>query len=122
MRTLKLYGSGSSTGNAIAQVTIPSKGRIVGIQASVMMDQVADNSAGRAELSKSSASEIGVNGAQQCICEVGLYGNLVTSGLTGLGVNQFFPVDVPVDQGQIIYLHFSCTTTTIYATFLIHYL
>jgi len=122
MRTLKLYGTGSTTANAVAQITIPSRSRIVGIQAGIRIDQVADNSALQLELSKSSASEIGVNGAQQCIASFGAYANLVTSGLTQGGINLFVPVDVQVEQGQIIYLHALVTTSVFYAEFVLHYM
>lgn len=105
MRSIKLYGTGLATGNAVAQVTIPSKGRIVGVQFAASIDSVTDGASLNIEVSRASAREIAVNGAQQCVAEINVYGNFVTSGLAQGGVNQFFPVDVDVDQGQIIYLH-----------------
>lgn len=68
-------------------------------------DAIADNNAGAVEISQASATEIAVNGAQQAICEVRCFNNLVTSGMTMVSLTGFFPVDVAVKQGQIIYLH-----------------
>lgn len=105
MNSLKIYATGSATANAVAQVIIPKASTIKGIQIAFALDSATDNGAFNMELSRASAREVAVNGAQQCICEVTQYGNFVTSGLNATGVNVFLPVDVPVTQGQIIYLH-----------------
>lgn len=120
MRTIKLYGTGSATANAVAQVTIPSRSRLVGVQACIRLDQVADNSSVVLELSKASATEVAVNGSQQCVAMWGNYANLVTSGIGMGGINVFYPVDVSLDQGQILYLHAAVTTSTFYAEIVLH--
>lgn len=120
MRSIKLYGTGSATANAVAQVTIPSKGRIVGVQFSAYFDAITDNAVAQLEVSRASAREINVNGAQQCICEINNYANFVTSGLAFAGQNGFLPVDVDVDQGQIIYFHAATSgTITFLGTFIL---
>jgi hypothetical protein len=122
MRTLKLYATGSATANNAANIIIPSAGRLRGVQCGVSFDSITDNAQCDLEVSRASATEINVNGAQQCIVQVGIRNNLLTSGLTGLGVNTFLPVDVQVVQGQIIYLHTVIVgTITYFATFIIHY-
>lgn len=122
MNTLKLYGTGSATANAVAQVIIPSKGRIRGIQFSVLLDSITDNSSVQCEVSRSSAREIAVNGAQQSIAEIAASQNFVTSGLATSGLNIFCPCDIPVIQGQIIYLHAAVAGTLTYnCTALISY-
>ncbi len=122
MRTLKLYATGSATGNNVANVVIPSAGRIRGIQVDVSADSITDNAQVDLEVSRASATEINVNGSQQCVCQVGLRNNFVTSGLAAAAVNVFFPVDVAVTQGQIIYLHAVIVgTVTYFGTFLIQY-
>lgn len=121
MRSIQLYATGSSTASAVAQVTIPAAGRIKGIQAAVSFDQSADNSISAVELSKASASQIGTNGALDSFLEIRQEYNLTTSGASATGVNAYFPVDVPVRQGEIIYLHALATTTTFYANFIIWY-
>jgi hypothetical protein len=122
MNTLKLYGTGSATANAVASVIIPSGGRIKGVQVALYVDSVTDNASVQCEVSRASAREIGVNGAQQCICEASIAGNFATSGLAQFGVNQFFPVDVPTSQGQIIYLHALVGGTATYVfSAVIHY-
>jgi hypothetical protein len=120
MRSIKLYGTGSGVANAVAQVTIPSRATLVGIQAAIGLDQVADNSNVALEISKASATEVAVNGAQQCIAVFRSFGNLATNGTPGIQINGFFPVNVELDQGQILYLHSAvCTTTTYYAEFVL---
>lgn len=122
MNTLKLYGTGSATANAVASVQIPSRGRIRGVQLALMADCITDNGAVQIEVSRASAREIAVNGAQQCVIEAAVYQNFVTSGLAAIGINQFFPVSVDVVQGQLIYLHAVVTGTLTYtATAVIHY-
>lgn len=112
MRAFKIYATGSSTANAVAQITIPSATRVVGIQWGIAIDMVADNNQFAAEISLASASEINTNGAQQCLSEIRSYNNLVTSGMVQGAQNLFVPVDVAVKQGQIIYMHVLCTTAT----------
>ncbi len=122
MRTLKVYATGSATGNNVASITIPSAGRLRGVQVAVSADSITDNAQADLEISRASATEINVNGAQQCVCQVSLRNNLLTSGMTTTGVNTFLPVDVPVVQGQIIYLHAVIVgTVTYFATFVVHY-
>lgn len=105
MSSLKLYGSAGATANSVASVIVPSATRIRGVQFAAIIDCNTDNGTAQVEVSRASAREIAVNGAQQAIAEIWLQSNFVTSGLAQYGVNEFFPVDVPVVQGQIIYLH-----------------
>lgn len=122
MRTLKLYATGSATANAAANITIPSAGTIRGVQASVRINSITDGAQVDLEVSRASAREIAVNGAQQSIVQVAMESNFVTSGLAQAGVNQFFPVNVTVTQGQLIYLHaLVAGTVTFDATFIVHY-
>jgi hypothetical protein len=114
MNSLKLYGTGSATANAVANVLIPTRGKLKGIAVALWADSVTDNAQVNCEVSKASAREIAVNGAQQCVVEVGLAGNFLTSGLAQFGVNQFFPLDIDVTQGQLIYLHAVVTGTLTY--------
>lgn len=122
MRVLKLYATGSATANAVAQVVIPSAGRIRGVQVCFSIDSITDNAQATVEVSRASSTEINVNGSQQCVCQVDIRSNLLTSGLTAPGIVTFLPVDVPVNQGQIIYLHAVIVgTVTYFATFLLNY-
>lgn len=105
IQCLKLYGTGSATANAVAQITIPKAGHLIGVQISLHGTSITATSNVKCEVSRASAREIAVNGAQQCIAEVGLWNNFVTSGMDMLSSNLFVPVQVPIVQGQIIYLH-----------------
>jgi hypothetical protein len=88
----------------------------------VAIDSITDGASITAEVSRASAREIAVNGAQQSVAEICTYSNFVTSGLAQSGVNVWAPCKIPVDQGQIIYAHAVVTgTINYYATALIHY-
>lgn len=122
MRTLKLYGTGSSTANAVAQITLPSRLTVKGIQAAVKVDAITDNATVDLELSRSSATQVAVNGALDSVLQIGVFSDFVTSGLAHSGINQFFPIDAPFDQGAILYLHAVVSgTVTYYATFIVWY-
>lgn len=122
MRTLKLYGTGSATANGVASVIIPTAATIKGVQVAIRINSITDGAQVNLEVSRASAREIAVNGAQQSIVEVAMEGNFVTSGLAQAGVNQFFPVSISVTQGQIIYLHALVAGTVVYdATIILHY-
>jgi len=122
MRTLKLYGTGSATANAVQSVIIPTAGTIRGVQYAVRINSITDGAQVNLEVSRSSAREIAVNGSQQSVCEIAVEGNFVTSGLAQTGINGFLPQNVNVVQGQLIYLHALIAGTVVYdATFIIHY-
>ena len=122
MRTLKLYATGSATGNAVAQLTLPSAAIIKAIQYNVLFDSITDNALARFELSRSSATEIAVNNSQQCCAEISVAGNFVTSGLAQPSVNGIFHVSLRFAQGQILYFHTVISgTLTYYIAWVLHY-
>jgi len=122
MRTLKLYGTGTATANAVASVVIPSASTIRAIQWSVILDSITDGVLVQLELSRSSSRETNVNGAQQCCAEIALASNFVTSGLAQPTPNGIFHVSLPFAQGQILYTHALITgTVTYHVTWLLHY-
>jgi hypothetical protein len=114
MRSIQLYGTGSGTATAVAQITVPSKGVIVACQVSLLVDCVTDNGSVRLELSPVPTNQVAVNGAQDPFLEIGAYVNLATSGLAAPLVSQNFPLVVQVDQGEIIYLHATVAGTVTY--------
>lgn len=114
-RTLQIYGTAAATTTSLAQVTIPTAGKLVGVQFSLLMTSITASALVRAELSKTPTNQIGSNGALDPFFEIGMAGNFVTSGLAQGGQVGFTPFNVPVRQGEIIYLH--CTvggTATFY--------
>jgi len=122
MRTLKIFATASATASGAAQVTIPNRGTIRAVQWAVRLNSITDGAQLDLEISRSSAYEIAVNGAQQSISEVAFEGNFVTSGLAQNGINLWVPVNISVDQGQIIYLHARVAGTLTYtATAILHY-
>lgn len=122
MKTLKLYATGSATANGAATIVIPNASTIRGVQWAVRINSITDGAQVDLEVSRASAREVAVNGAQQCVSQVAAEGNFVTSGLAQGGVNAFFPVAVPMTQGQILYLHALIAGTVTYdATVIVHY-
>src|SRR5262245_17457149 len=122
MRTLQLYATGSATATSVAQVTMPSQSRVMGIQVAFAIDSITDNAMVRLELSKVPTNQIATNGALDPFLEVNLAGNFVTSGLAQAGINQFFPLDVPCRQGEIVYIHATVAgTATYYFNAILHY-
>lgn len=122
MNSLKLYGTGSASANAVANVQMPSRATIRGVQWAVTFG--ASTTTGdkiRLEVSRASATEMAVNGAQQCISEVCMVVTSATAvGFAWNGQNLFVPVNVAVLQGQLIYLHAALTgTPTYFATALL---
>lgn len=122
VRTLQLYATGSATATAAAQVVLPSAGRIRGVQVSFIIDSITDGAVVRCEVSKVPNNQIASNGAIDPFLEVGMAGNFVTSGLAQTGISQFFPVDVQVRQGEIVYLHVTVAgTVTYFFNAILHY-
>jgi len=106
MNSIQLCGVATATANAVAQVVIPGKTTIKQIQYSIAADQ--DTGADflvRLEVSRASASEIAVNGAQQCLANLALGMDFTTSGAAVTVQNGVIPVSAPVIQGQILYVH-----------------
>lgn len=114
MRNLQLYATGSATATSVAQITIPSSTTLKGVYISLTADSVTDNAQVRLEFSKVPTNQIAVNGALDPFLEVGAYSNFVTSGLVHTGINQFFPLDVPCRQGEIVYVHATVLGTVTY--------
>lgn len=121
MRSIQLLGTGSATATGVASVLIPTAGRIKGVLVAVEVDSVTDNSAVYLELSPVNASAIGAASAQDPFLEVRLRNNLLTSGMTLAGINQFFPLDIDVRAGQPIFLHAYVVGTAVYAANFIIY-
>jgi hypothetical protein len=112
---IQLFASGSATGTSVAQVTIPSAGKLIGVQYSFVVSCKTDAGQARVELSKVPNNQIGTNGALDPILEVGTFTSFVTSGLAHSSDVGFLPLSVSVRQGEIIYLHATVAGTVTYA-------
>lgn len=101
----KLYGTAAATANNVANIIVPTAGRLSAIQWAVRYNSITDGGQCDLEISLASAKEIAVNAAQQCLSAIAFESNFVTSGLSQNAVNAFFPVHAKLSQGQSIYLH-----------------
>lgn len=117
--TRKLYATGSATANAVQSIVIPSRTTLKQVQWAVRINSITDGAQLNLELSLASAREIAVNEAQQSISEVVIESNFVTSGLAQSGINLIVPCSVPLNQGQLIYLHALVGGTVVYDATLI---
>lgn len=111
---MRLYATGSATGNAVAQIVIPSRAVIRAVQVALRVNSITDGAQVDIELSRASASQIAVNGALDSILQLSVEGNFVTSGLAQFGVNHTFPVNAGFEQGAILYLHTLVAGTVVY--------
>lgn len=114
MPQIQLYATGSATATSVAQVTIPSAGRLTGVYLELLITSITASALVRVELSKVPTNQIAVNGALDPILEAGQAGNFVTSGLSTSGLNQFYPLNISCRQGEIIYLHVTVGGTATY--------
>lgn len=114
LRTLQIYGTGSATANAVAQVTVPSASTIKGILASLECLAKTDGARLAVELAKVATSQIAINGALDPFFEMRADTSFVTSGLIQGAQNIFVPLHVPCRQGEIIYLHAFVSGTVTY--------
>lgn len=122
MRTMQLYGAGSSTATSVATVTIPSSTTIRGVKVCLLIDSVTDNADVSLELSKVPTNQIGTNGAQDAFLQIGASGNFSTSGLAQTLTGNYIPLSVSCRAGEIIYLHATVTGTIAYkVTFIFDY-
>lgn len=121
MRRVQLYGTGAATASAVANVTIPSAGKLRGAQISLIIDSTTDNGWVAIEYSKIPTSQINTNGSQEPFLRVAKWFNVGAAGSDSNGVNEWIPLDVDVRQGEIIYLHVAVTTATYYANAIFYY-
>jgi len=116
MFTRKMYVTGSASGNGIVTLLVPTAATIVAILWAARFNSITDGAQVNLELSLASASEIGLNGAQQCVSEIAWESNFVTSGLSQNAVNMFVPVRQSMRQGQLLYMHALVAGTVVHTT------
>jgi len=84
-------------------------------------DSSADNARAVVEYSKIPTSQIGVNGSQEPFFIAQVVVNLAANGEDFHGVNVWWPLDIDVRQGEIIYLHAAVNNGTYYANAIFYY-
>lgn len=111
MRVLKLYSAATSTTNAAANIQFPRRGRIVGVKWSLYANVTTTAGSAIYELS------FGNSGQQTTNDTVGPIDHAVVGMLVGAAgaarndLNQFTPMNVPVNAGDRIYLNVLITGT-----------
>jgi len=105
--TYQIANTFAATANPGAFITVGPKGRIKGIQLSVWGDLEADGEFYVGDISMVPFGQTGTNDAQGVLAHFRERFNLLTSGAAVSGINAFFPMDIPVNSGQQIYVN--CT-------------
>lgn len=118
---MQLYATGAATATSAAQVTFPVAGTIKGCHLALSVAATANGSLVTLEFSKVPTNQAGTNGAQDPFLEVRKYLNTAANGMYIDGLNQFFPLNVPVKAGDIVYVHATVTTATYYVTAIFDY-
>lgn len=104
MSIYKLFSTTDGDGAASVDITAP--GTIEGVYWSGYARLSADTDDFEAELSFASSSGFATNDTKSSICGIRQETELVTSGQITNGVNSFCgPLNVPVAQGERLYLH-----------------
>lgn len=115
MSIYKLYAT--ATGDGSASLDIVQNGNIEAIAWHVDYDCVADNQLLRAEVSFASSSGLATNDTKSSISAFRAYSNLGAAGADfGTANYVIAPVDIPVSQGERMYLHLSHTMTAVAVT------
>jgi len=105
MRAYFLFNSFTATADAGAQVQIVKNGRIRQVQWNCAADLDTDGELYVVELSLAPIFQGETNDAQGIVSIIRARYHLLTSGASDNGVNASFPVDVPVQAGQLLYLN-----------------
>lgn len=104
MRIYKLYAALSNAA-ALCSINIARNGKIQGLKWQLNGVCKTDAAQALVECSFQAASFINVNDTAGPIDQVGLSGNFVTSGMDSKQVNQYTPMNLPVQLGEKLYLN-----------------
>lgn len=106
MTSYKLYSSGTATADAAASLDVVQDGKIVGLLISGRHTAGAGGTSGRLELSFSSSSGFAANDTRSAIAQWSYSSIASVAG----NYNQYYSLpDVPVSQGERLYLHHLAT-------------
>lgn len=112
MRNYLIYAAFTATANNAASTQIVKNGTILGVQWAIAADLDSSGETYALECSLVPTFQSRTNESQGVISAVADFFDLVTSGGGGGRINAFFPVNVPVQGGQLVYLNGILTTTT----------
>lgn len=104
MRVLRLHsGSVAASSDNVVNLVIPKNGRIRSIRWTGYSDVITDNATLRLQLSLNAASQMSVNNTVGVIDMLQRFHNGTAGTLTNLEKQVL--VDIPVAQGETVYLH-----------------
>lgn len=123
MEIIGMYGTTAATANNIANIPVPRRGKIRGLQYSVYADLDADGEAAAWELSLLPVFQSTTNNTRNLIAtfRVGAT-DVAGAGLVENSINGFVPLNIDVDPLQILYMNAVLAGTgASEARFLLHF-
>lgn len=124
MRTTvrQLYGTGTASGDNVANLDFAKRGFITAIQAAIAWDCTTDGVIGHIELSMVPSFQGSTNDVLGPMMQLKTTNNLVTSGMTNTGFPAFVSgIAIPVEPGMKAYINASLSGTVTYrVTFLLY--
>lgn len=111
MQIYQLFKAFTATADAGAQLQIIKAGTIVGIQWSVLADLDADGEDFTVEASLVPIYQSNTNDAKGVLSSVRAQASIGAAGAIVCAINKFFPMQVPVGAGQLLYLNAILGTT-----------
>ena len=121
MEIRTIYATGAATANAVQYIEFFKPGRIGLIDVSFSLDATADNSLAALELAlNATAGQFSVNDARNVVYFQRVFASLVTSGLICNDYGKVFACNIPVAQGDRLYLHATVTTATYFFNARLH--
>jgi len=109
---VKMYAAGTGgTQDGIASIDVPLSGNLISVWWAVNWSGSADADVFRAQVSFGTAGNFATNDSRQVISEVRQECQLVTSGELANAINVAHPINLPVNQGERVYMHLLVTTS-----------
>jgi len=117
MRTRLLYAAASATGDNIATYDLVSASRLIMVHWAVHFTSITAASNSVILLSRAAASQFATNNVPDVLSIFVMNSNFVTSGLAQPQGNFLAPVDVALNTGDRIALHYQQTGTVVAAIY-----
>jgi len=121
MRTRLLYATASATGDNIATLDMVTSARLIMVHWAVHFTSITAASNSVILLSRAAASQFATNNVPDVLSIFVMNSNFVTSGLAQPQGNFLAPVDVALNTGDRIAIHYQETGTVVAAVYALLY-
>jgi len=121
MRTRLLYATASATGDNIATLDMVTSARLIMVHWAVHFTSITAASNSVILLSRAAGSQFATNNVPDVLSIFVMNSNFVTSGLAQPQGNFLAPVDVALNTGDRIAIHYQETGTVVAAVYALLY-